>query len=106
MSPGLFLLVLEVMDKEPSPLSLWAVAGIVGALGYSAARWRRWTAVISITVIGAIGIAVGTELRGPSVGPAIIEEAGTAYRWHVAGSLAVAFMLTLAGTRRSLRGAA
>ena len=103
---GLLPLALEVMDKEPSTLAMWGLAVSGGAVGYVAARWRRWTAWVTVGIVGLAAFVLLSELRDPDIGPAILRETNGRYPWHGVGSLALAIGMTLAGTRRSVRGAA
>lgn len=73
----------EVMDKELSALHLW-VAGALGALvGSVVGRYRPWLCLVTVPLLLLPQCVSGYELSDPSVGPAILEEAGWAYPYHV-----------------------
>jgi hypothetical protein len=95
-------LLLEVMDKEPSVQTVWLVAAGLGTLGYALARWRAWTITLSGGAIGLFAYSIMGEMRDPFVGPAIRQEAGPIYGWHVALACALALLFACAG-RRSAR---
>ena len=98
-------LLLEVMDKEPGALALWASALVWGGLGFFAGRWRWWAATPFIVWGVLSGLAVATELRDPFVGPAMRAEAGPLYVWHAGLSTVIFVALptigALVGRRRS-----
>ncbi len=67
------------MDKE-LPLSLvLAVFLIGGTIGFLASRKWRWLAFIFSPLFALLGAVQLMELWDPYVGPAIREEAGSAY---------------------------
>ena len=73
------LLLLEVMDKEPSAAALWLQALVLGGAGYLAGRYRpRWLALVVLLTSFALGGWV-SELRDPFVGAAMRREAGPTY---------------------------
>ena len=106
MTSGFSLaLLLEVMDKEPTILRLWLIGLTLGVLAFFAGRWRRWAALPFLAVV-LLGTAVmGMALRNPFVGPAILHEAGGAYRWHLATAAVIASILALAGMALPKRAA-
>jgi hypothetical protein len=86
------LFLLEVADKMPSLLLVWAVAGLVGIGGFVLCRrWPRLTLPV-IAVAGLTLWLLHAELMDPFVGAAIDHEAGHHYRWqvHIAHALIVA----------------
>jgi hypothetical protein len=84
-------LLLEVMDKEPSLLAKLMIYGGVGIVGCALSRRRWWWGLLTLPLIGLYAwIDVG-ELRDPTVGAAILREAGYkyivgSYAFMVAGS--------------------
>jgi hypothetical protein len=100
-----FVLLLEVMDKEPTILGLWLGGVTLGFLAFLAARWRRWAALPFLAIALLSAAAVWMELRDPFVGPAILREAGRSYPWHLAISTGIAAVLALAGMALPKRAA-
>lgn len=91
------LLILEVLDKEPTLRAIWGAALLLGFLGFVAARFRRWLALPALTLVG---IAVWTQLGDlldPHVGPAIMEEAGQWYVAQAGAAIALAVILCVLG---------
>ena len=95
----------EVMDKEPGILGFWVAALVLGGIGYVLAR-RRWWWAVPILALLALGF-VGTwgEWTDPYVGPAIANEAGRFYPYHLSASTVFAAGLTLFGMTRPRREA-
>lgn len=70
----------EVGDKEPTLFVVWIVALVLSLSFFAFARWRLWIAVIAVAIAAAAwAFALVSELRGPQVGPAILQELGRAY---------------------------
>jgi len=67
------------MDKEPSLLSIWAVALVLGLAGCLA--WTRQVVlgVTATAIASVLAIGLCVELLDPFVGPAIIQETGRGY---------------------------
>lgn len=94
------LAVLEAMDKEAGPPVLWALSLGLGAIGYLGARWRRWTAVISLAALGAALAPALSEVLDPLIGPAIRAETHGWYLAHlVAAAVVGAVMITVGAGR-------
>jgi hypothetical protein len=91
------ILLLEVMDKEPTVMGMWAFTGIIGVGGFFLSRSWPWTAplVVALVALNAWGLTM--ELNDPFVGPAILEEAGTSYPMHAAVTSVIAAALPLLG---------
>lgn len=95
MSQVLSLLA-EVADKEPpTVLKLWAVAFLLSAASLVLCRWRRWAVVIAILLSGVWASAIWSELRDPSVGPAVIHQLDRGYviQGYVTTVLPFAFII-------------
>lgn len=91
------------MDKEPGILSFWLSAAVLGVLGFFLAR-RRWWLSLPIFALLALGfLGAWHEWMDPAVGPAIAEEAGLSYPWHLIISKLLAMGLTIAGMVRRKR---
>jgi len=97
--------VLEVMDKEPTLLAVWGAAVLLGLVGYTAARFRRWLVIPALAVIAFLAWAQLGELADPTVGPAIIQEAGRGYLIQSCAAVALAVILSVLGLAPK-RGAA
>jgi hypothetical protein len=93
------MLLLEVMDKEPSVRTVWVIASGLGAVGFALARWRTWTIALSVSAIGLFATAIWRELADPVVGPAMRAESGALYGWHAAVACLLALVATCAGRR-------
>lgn len=93
----LALLVLEVVDKEPSVIAIWIRAIVLGLVGCLAGRWRRWAALPFMVWLGLSLWAGMGEVHDPFVGPAIFREAGRAYPWHLFASSMLGFVLAFLG---------
>jgi len=91
------LLVLEVMDKEPTLLVVWGAAILLGVVGYAAARFRRWLVLPVLLLIAFLAWSQLGELTDPFVGPAIIQEAGRGYLIQSCAALALAVILCVLG---------
>jgi len=91
------LTLLKVMDKEPGILSFWLSAVVLGGLGFLLGRRRWWLALPVLAVLALGFLGVWHEWMDPTVGPAIAEEAGLSYPWHLIVSKLLATGLTVAG---------
>ena len=91
------MLILEVMDKEPSLSTVWGAALILGLIGFVAARFRRWLVLPALAVIAFLAYSQLSELADPVVGPAIIQEAGRGYLIHSCAAVALAVLLSVLG---------
>ena len=91
------ILAFEVMDKEPSLLTVWGAALALGVIGFVAARLRRWLVVPTLGVVAvAAWIQLG-KLADPLLGPAIMQEAGRSYLIHSRAAAALAAILPVLG---------
>jgi hypothetical protein len=91
------MLILEVINKEPSIRTVWGAALVLGLVGFVAARFRRWLVLPTIAVIGFLAYWQLSELADPTVGPAIIQEAGRGYLIQSCVAVAVAVLLSVLG---------
>jgi hypothetical protein len=73
------LIILEVMDKEPSLVAIWLTYLALGIAGFSVARFRRWLVVVPAVLIFFFAASQLSEWLDPFVGPAMRHEAGTSY---------------------------
>ncbi len=105
MSAAVFAL-LEVMDKEAAPAVVWAASLGVGIGGYLAARWRRWTAILSVAALGAALSSPVSESLDPVLGPAIRAETSGTYGSHLVASGVVGLVMIGLGVWHSSRRAA
>jgi len=91
------MLVLEVMDKEPTLRTVWGAALLLGVVGFAAARFRRWLVLPALAVIAFLAYSQLSELADPVVGPAIIQEAGRGYLIHSYAAVPLAVLLSVLG---------
>ena len=87
----------EVMDKEPSLGWVWASAILFGCVGFWAWRRSLLLGVVAAAFSWAFVWAFAIELDDPSVGPAILREAGNGYLRQVYFSLGLCAVLHLLG---------
>ena len=73
------VLLREIMDKELPLWLLWSLSLVLAIGGFLLGR--RWRLIGWIVALTAVVFAAGivSELRDPTVGPAIIAEAGRGY---------------------------
>ena len=93
----------EVMDKEPTLLSLWSSALLLGVVGFFA--WRRHVTLGAIAGLAAAVLvwSFHLELTDPHVGPAILQEAGRGYVLQAYAAILVCAALHLAGIAAFVR---
>ena len=89
--------VLEVMDKEPTLGAIWGAASLLGLVGFAAARLRRWLVIPALALIAIMAWSQLGELADPTVGPAIIQEAGRGYLVQSCAAVALAVILSVLG---------
>jgi hypothetical protein len=91
------MILLEVMDKEPTVLGMWCGAVLWGGLGFVLSK-RWWWAAVPFLAFAALGTAaVVSEIHDPFVGPAILQEAGPNYPVHAYVTAAINIALPLVG---------
>ena len=93
----------EVMDKEPTLLSLWSSALLLGVVGFFA--WRRNVNLGAIATLAAAVRVWGFhfELTDPHVGSAIRQEAGHGYVLQAYAGMLTCAALHLAGVAALVR---
>jgi len=91
------LLMLEVMDKEPSLRAIWGAALLLGVVGYVATRFRRWLVFPALALVALAGWMELGGLLDPHVGPAIMQEAGMWYVAQAGAAIALAVILCVLG---------
>src|SRR5438132_7546843 len=89
------MLILEVMDKEPSLRTVWGAALLLGLVGFVAARFRRWLVLPALTVIGFLAYWQLSQLADAVVRPGIIQGAGRRYLIQSCSAVYVAMFLSL-----------
>jgi len=98
------MLILEVMDKEPSLRTVWGAALLLGFVGFAAVRFRRWLVLPVLVIIALLAYSQLSQLADPVVGAAIIQEAGRGYLIQSCAAVALAVFLSVLGlvpTRRA-----
>ncbi|UWX03492.1 hypothetical protein H1235_10205 [Pseudoxanthomonas sp. NC8] len=83
----------EVMDKEPSIVSILAMAIAFAVFGFLAARYKPGWLIVVLPISGLIFGAQLMEITSADVGPAIRLEAGA---WYIVASWAGPFVQALA----------
>jgi hypothetical protein len=85
------VLLFEVMDKESSLLVVWTSSLLLGIGGLLLSRYKWWMVIIVIALALVLALAQIEELRDPSVGPAIVREAGYGYvlQSYVAAAISI-----------------
>lgn len=91
------ILFLEVMDKEPTLLAVWGTALVLGLVGFTATRFRRWLVFPALALIAFVAWSQLGELADPVLGPAIIQEAGRSYLIQSCAAVALAVVLPVLG---------
>ena len=69
----------EVMDKEPSVGQIWLLAIPASFVAFYACRFNPWLAVLTLPLPVLYAAGFISEALDPSVGPAILAEAGWSY---------------------------
>jgi hypothetical protein len=79
------LIIAEVLDKEPSLISIWLSHVLVAGLAYVLCR-RNWRWLFAFLPLSAFGVWFGAvDLWDNSVGPAILTESRSFFvQWHIA----------------------
>ena len=93
------LILLEVMDKEPSLSTIWLMYVALGLCGFFLGRFRRWFIVAPAVLILVLAARQLSEWFDPFVGPAMRQEAGALYFVQSAIALAVGVTLCAFGAR-------
>ena len=91
------LLMLEVMDREPSLRVVWGAALLLGFIGLIATRVRRWLVLPALALVAIAAWHQVSEFLDPQVGPAIMREAGLGYLIQSCAAISVAVILSLLG---------
>lgn len=98
--------LLEVMDKEPSPLNVWLFFLFLGVGGFLLCRYRYWLLFVALPLSLVFAWAHLGELHDPFVGPAIVREAGRSYVIQSYVAMTIAIVLPCLGMilrRKKLR---
>jgi hypothetical protein len=103
----LYVIVFEVMDKEPSLVQIWVISLVLGVGGFFLAKYRYWLLAVVLCIAALLAWSHLSELRDRTVGPAIIQEAEYNYVVQSYVAITIAFLLPLVGAvmkwkRRSL----
>jgi hypothetical protein len=93
----MLMMILEVMDKEPSLLSIWALFLLVGATGFLLCHLHRVWLVLTFPVALLLSLTHLTELRDPHISAAILNEAGRGYFIQSYLAMSVALLLPVVG---------
>jgi hypothetical protein len=97
-----FVLLFEVMDKEPTILSVWSVFLFFGLLGFFLSLVRSYLSIIGLvgTVLFAFGLTM--EFLDPSIGKYIWAEDPN-YIPQAYTAMALGLILPVLGTIYKLR---
>ena len=91
------LILFEVMDKEPALVMIWIASLVLGLGGFLLSRYKWWLGAIVVLIAIVLAWYQISEMRDPSIGPAIIQEAGYRYAVHSHVASTIAVLLPLAG---------
>jgi hypothetical protein len=91
------VILFEVMDKEPSLVQIWIVSLVFGVGGFFLANYRYWLLAVVLCIAVLLAWSHLSELHEPTVGPAIIQEAGYNYVVQSYVAITIAFLLPLIG---------
>lgn len=87
----------EVLDKEPTYGQIWLSVVVAAGLAVVAAALQRWLLWLSFLLfLPSAAVFAWTESHNFAVGPAILAEAGSGYRWNASAAVAVAVVVHLA----------
>ncbi len=81
----------------PTVLAIWGGAIVLGFVGFAAARFRRWLVLPALGLIAIVAWSRLGKLADPTVGPAIVHDAGLAYLVQACAALALAVILAVLG---------
>jgi hypothetical protein len=98
----------EVLDKEPTALTVWLTYGTLSGAGFFVCRWRPWCFALFGPANSFAAWASISELWDPYVGPEILRESPPLFiQWHLALVFALAGPVAgfIVGLRRHKRGA-
>lgn len=87
----------EVMDKEPSLLTIWIATLLLGIGGLFLSRIRWWLGLIVVAVAFVFALALLQELQDPNVHHAIVRAAGNSYILQSYVALVIAVLLPSIG---------
>lgn len=90
-------LFFEVMDKEPSLAVIWGFNLFFGVVGFFLARINPSFLAIILPIVFLSSWLHWSEINDPSVGPAIVREAGYIYVVQSYLAMAAGILLPLAG---------
>jgi hypothetical protein len=80
----------EVMDKEMSVADIWRVLLWALLIALIAGFIWRWLLIPSFFIGGGMGLSFAwTEWYDPYVGPAILNEAGSSYGFHINTAISI-----------------
>ena len=91
------MLMLEVMDKEPSLAFIWGAGLALGLIGFFATRFRRWLVLPALLLVVVVAWTSLGDLLDPKIGPAILQEAGQWYVLQAGAAVALAVILCVLG---------
>jgi hypothetical protein len=99
---NMLTIIFEVMDKEPSLTFVWVSFLLIGAVGFLLSHYRIKLSFVVLTIALFVAYIHLMELHDPSVGPAIVREAGQTYVAQSYIALAISVILPCLGimTRR------
>ena len=83
----------EVMDKEPTLLTVWLLFLSLGVGGFLLTRYRYRLLLVALPVSLFFAWGHLGELRDPFIGPAIVREAGQSYVAQSYIAMALALVL-------------
>ncbi len=97
------MILLEVMDKEPTLALIWGCAIFLAASGFIGCRYNHRFGFLVFPVVLVLSMALLLELNDQAVGQAIIREAGISYVIESYIAVAMAFGFPLWGAIHSYR---
>ena len=86
-----------VMDNEPTLLTIWGAAIVLGLVGYWATRFRRWLILPALAIIAFVAWSQLGKLADPVAGPALIQQVGSGYLIQACAAVALAVILAVLG---------
>ena len=95
--------IAEVMDKEPTPVHIWAWCLLASWLSFAFTRFRWWLVLVCLPIAVLDPLSAILEFHDPLVGPAILSEAGPTYPFHAYLALGTVVVSNLAGVIYGIR---